>query len=323
LISILRSNQPIAWSIVPTTIFAGILWHIWASQASAVSLVIYGIGLLSVAAYSHHLYVQRNFVERGDAALAWSVVAWSIALIPVASPAEGIQTWLSLLLICASLDQTLRMHRQPSTSNIQFRAGLAAGLAVGIQPLNLGILLGLMLVQIRTRPFLFREWILLVFGLVHGWLVAEFVWSIELVSSAFETPSTATPSDIATSRYAWSAIAIGISAVLGLFMLMRENPRLILKTRNTRYNAIIVLAALVATCTVLCWLEPWESSRIRFLSQAISHWSVLTALTLGFLSVSLVPKRDRRGDKLNALDATGWIVFVGTLLVVFGLRSFQ
>jgi hypothetical protein len=323
LISILRSNQPIAWSIVPGTIFLGILWHIWLSQTSALALAIYGIGLLSVAGYSHHLYVQRNFVERGDAALAWSVVAWSIALIPVASPPEGIQTWCSLLLICASLDHTLRMHRQPSTSGIQFRAGLAAGLAVGIQPLNLGVFIGLMLVQIRTRPFLFREWVLLVFGLIHGCLIAEFIWSFDFIWNTFGTSSAAVSADLVPMRNNWSAIAMVLAAVLGLLSLIRENPRLILKTRNARYNAIIVLTLLAATCTVLCLIQPSEFRRIKSWSQAISHWSALTALALGFLSVSLVPKPDRRNDKLSSLDATGWIVFVGTLLVVFGLSFVQ
>ena len=323
MISILRSNQPIAWSIVPGTIFLGILWHIWFSQTSALSLVIYGIGLLSLAGYSHHLYVQRNFVERGDAALAWSVVAWMIALIPVGSPSEGAQMWCSLLLICASLDHTLRMHRQPSTSSIQFRAGLASGLAVGIQPLNLGVLIGLILVQIRARPFLFREWILLVFGLVHGYLVAEFIWSFDLISNTFVPSSASVSTDLMTTGNHWSVIAMGCPAILGLFMLIRENPRLILKTRNARYNAIIVLIALAATCTLLCWIVPLEFRGIYSVSQAISHWSALNAIALGFLCVSLVPKRDRRNDKLSALDATGWIVFVGTLLVVFGLSCFQ
>jgi ABC-type Na+ efflux pump permease subunit len=114
-----------------------------------------------------------------------------------------------------------------------------------------------------------------------------------------------------------------LAAVLGLLSLIRENPRLILKTRNARYNAIIVLTLLAATCTALCLIEPSEFRRIKSWSQAISHWSALTAMALGFLSVSLVPKPDRRNDKLSSLDATGWIVFVGTLLVVFGLSFVQ
>jgi len=308
---------------VPGTIFLGIIWHIWQSQASALSLAVYGIGLLLVAGYSHHLYVQRNFVERGDAALAWSFVAWSVALIPVASPIEGIQTWCSLLLICAALDFTLRMHRQPSTSNIQFRAGLAAGLAVSIQPLNVGLLLGLIAVQMRSRPLIMREWVMLTFGVTHGVLLAEVGWSFIAIDDLVGASAENIGEGIVALRDSWSAIAMGAAGLFGLFMFIREDSRLVLKTKNTRYNTFITLALLAATGGAFCWMAPMNFRGVNSLEHAISHWSVIAALTLGFLSVSLVPKRDRRSDKLGTLDAMAWIVFVGTLLVVFGLRSFQ
>jgi len=39
--------------------------------------------------------------------------------------------------------------------------------------------------------------------------------------------------------------------------------------------------------------------------------------------LGLIPKRERRTDKTNALDTVAWLLFVGTLLVVFGLSSIQ
>lgn len=323
MISILRSNQPIAWSIVPLTILGGVLWHFWHAHTPVLSLAIYGIGLLTVAGYSHHLYVQRNFVERGDSALAWSFVAWGIVLVPVSEPMEGIQTWTSLLMLCGALDLTLRMHRQPSTSNIQFRAGLLAGLAVSIQPLNAGILLGLIAVQIRTRPAIFREWIMLAFGIAHGLLIAGFCWTLPFFSEFIGSAATEVPETGQNTRQLWRAAGMITAGIFGLFMLIRENPRLVLKTKNTRYNAIFLLLALAGTASLFFGTGTPEIRGLGPASQCTAHWAAVSALALGFLTVSLVPKRERKGDKLSALDGFGWVVFVGTLLVVFGLNYAQ
>ena len=323
MISILRSNQPIAWSIVPLTILGGVLWHFWHAHTPLLSLVIYGIGLLTVAGYSHHLYVQRNFVERGDSALAWSFVAWGIVLVPVAQPMEGIQTWTSLLMLCGALDQTLRMHRQPSTSNLQFRAGLLAGLAVSIQPLNAGILLGLIAVQIRTRPAIFREWVMLTFGIAHGLLIAEFCWTLPFFRGFAGNASAEILENVQYTRQSWRAVSMITAGIFGLFMLIRENPRLVLKTKNTRYNAIFLLLALAGTASLLFGTGTPAIRGLGPASQWTAHWGSVSALALGFLTVSLVPKRERKGDKLSALDGLGWVIFVGTLLVVFGLNYAQ
>lgn len=320
MISILRSNQPIAWSIVPATILLGIAWHIWYGDSSALALTVYGIGALMLAAYAHRLYVQRNFVERGDPALAWSVVAWCVALVPVATPSEGVQTWISLLLISGTLDQTLRIHRQPSTSSIQFRAAILAGLAIGMQPLNAGILLGLVLVQIRSRPAVFREWAMLVIGLAHGLLIAELCWRLLSGSQAIPIAASPASNGVLSLSSLWSILAMIIAGAFGLFMLLRENPRLTLKTKNTRYHAILSLLCLVAGASAFHWLDPTFLNAVNSIDHARQHWALIAAWSLGFICVGLIPKRERRNDKLNSLEAFSWLIFVGMLLVVFGLR---
>ncbi|MDC0854520.1 hypothetical protein OAP59_01835 [Flavobacteriales bacterium] len=267
--------------------------------------------------------MQRNFVERGDSALAWSFVAWGIVLVPVAQPMEGIQTWTSLLMLCGALDQTLRMHRQPSTSNLQFRAGLLAGLAVSIQPLNAGILLGLIAVQIRTRPAIFREWVMLTFGIAHGLLIAEFCWTLPFFRGFAGNASAEILENVQYTRQSWRAVSMITAGIFGLFMLIRENPRLVLKTKNTRYNAIFLLLALAGTASLLFGTGTPAIRGLGPASQWTAHWGSVSALALGFLTVSLVPKRERKGDKLSALDGLGWVIFVGTLLVVFGLNYAQ
>ena len=305
---------------MPLTILLGLSWHIWKGDTPLLSLAVHGIGGLALSLYSHHLYVQRNFVERGDAALAWSVAAWSVALVPMASPCEGAQTWFSLLLLCGSLDQTLRIHRQPSTSSIQFRASLFAGLAVGIQPLNMGIVLGLIAVQLRSRPSIFREWALLILGFAHGLLIAEIGWYL-VPDSRLPAVSSSNQMATATALHSlWTYGAMLIAGAVGLLMLRRENPRLILKTKNARFHAILMLLSLVGTASAMHSLNLKEFLPTRASEQTGYHWSAIAAWAQGFICLGLIPKRERRTDKTNALDTVAWLLFVGTLLVVFGLR---
>ena len=305
---------------MPLTILLGLSWYIWEGATPLSSLAVHGIGGLSLALYSHHLYVQRNFVERGDAALAWSVAAWSVALVPMASPTEGAQTWLSLLLLCGSLDQTLRIHRQPSTSSIQFRASLCAGLAVGIQPLNVGIVLGLIAVQLRSRPSIFREWALLILGFAHGLLITEIGWHF-ISNLGLSAVSSSNQMANATAVHGpWAYGAMITAGAFGLLMLRRENPRLILKMKNVRFHAILMLLCLVGTASAMYSLNLKVVLPTRTAEFTGYHWSAIAAWTEGFICLGLIPKRERRTDRTNALDMGAWLLFVGTLLVVFGLR---
>ena len=305
---------------MPLTVLLGLSWHIWEGVTPLLSVAVHGIGSLMLALYSHHLYVQRNFVERGDAALAWSVAAWSVALVPMASPTEGAQTWISLLLLCGSLDQTLRIHRQPSTSSIQFRASLFAGLAVGIQPLNVGIVLGLIAVQLRSRPSIFREWTLLILGFAHGFLISEIGWHF-MPNSVLPAGSSPNQMAKATAVHGLWTYGVMITAgAVGLLMLRRENPRLILKIKNARFHAILMLLCLVGTASAMHSLNLKVFLPTRTAGYAGYHWSAIAAWAQGFICFGLIPKRERRTDRTNALDTLAWLLFVGTLLVVFGLR---
>ena len=305
---------------MPFTILLGLSWYIWEGATPLSSLAVHGIGSLALALYSHHLYVQRNFVERGDAALAWSVAAWSVALVPMASPSEGAQTWFSLLLLCGSLDQTLRIHRQPSTSSIQFRASLFAGIAVGIQPLNVGIVLGLIAVQLRSRPSILREWALLILGFAHGFLISEIGWHF-MPNSGLPDVSSSNQMATATAFHGhWTHGAMITAGAVGLLMLRRENPRLILKMKNARFHAILMLLCLLGTASAMHSLDLKEFLPTRTAGYTGYHWSAIAAWGLGFVCLGLIPKRERRTDKTNALDTGAWLLFVGTLLVVFGLR---
>ena len=132
MISILRSNQPIAWALIPLTIFGGLIAHWWAGTLDGTSAMIHGLGLAGVALYAHRIYVNRHFVDRGDSALAWLIVLWSVAWLTPTTWTAGCRLWGSLLLACSSLSMALTVHRQSSTSGIQFRSGaLAALLEVG------------------------------------------------------------------------------------------------------------------------------------------------------------------------------------------------
>ncbi|MGB1944216.1 MAG: hypothetical protein ACPHM0_00895, partial [Flavobacteriales bacterium] len=130
--------------------------HWWAGTLDGTSATIHGLGLTGVALYAHRIYVNRHFVDRGDSALAWLIVLWSVAWLKPTTLTAGFRLWGSLLLACSSLSMALTVHRQSSTSGIQFRSGALAALAIGLNPSNWGLILGLVAMQINLRPGIFR-----------------------------------------------------------------------------------------------------------------------------------------------------------------------
>ena len=103
---------------------------------------IHGLGLTGVALYAHRIYVNRHFVDpwRFGAGLADRPVECGV--VDADHLDGGVPVWGSLLLACSSLSMALTVHRQSSTSGINFVRALAA-LAIGLNPSNWGLILGL------------------------------------------------------------------------------------------------------------------------------------------------------------------------------------
>lgn len=304
MISILRSNQPIAWALIPLTILLGSLGHLWVGSWDGLSAVVHGMGLTAWAFVGHRIYVNRHFVDRGDSALAWLVAMWCVCWLPPVGLFEGIRMWSSLLLVSFSLSVALQMHRQSSTSGIQFRSGALAGIATVCDPGNWGIALGLIAMQLYLRPGITREWIMLFIGWSWGGGVAlalsHFFWAGNGAAPpeflAFET----------SNGLHWAAIGW---AVGGTFALLRQQSSLNLRSQNARLS-VWTFAWLLAAGSMLHW-SPWGVS-----VESIA-FSPALALALAFSTVALVPKRDRNRRSVGSWhDAVFWAL-VGTVLVLF------
>jgi len=119
---------------------------------------------------------------------------------------DQLLSWLSLLTACASLSLTLQMHRQPTTSAIQFRAGALAAVAICLNPQHWGIALGLILIQINTRPSILREWLMLALGGAWGGAVTLFLEN--LLNSTPGSMTMAYPS-IFSDSLSWGGVWCG------------------------------------------------------------------------------------------------------------------
>lgn len=306
MISILRSNQPIAWALIPLTILGGLAVHWWAGTLDGTSATIHGLGLTAVAFFAHRIYVNRHFVDRGDSALAWLIAVWSIAWLTPVTWTEGLSLWGSLLLACASLSMALTMHRQSSTSGIQFRSGALAALAIGLNPANWGLFMGLVVMQIYLRPGIFREWAMLVIGAAWGGAIAFGLHRI--APSTFGMESTAATRVFeASNGLHWMALAW---AAAGVVVLLRRQSSLNLRSQNARLSVLTMTWCMAAGGAVA--MIPESSPAIAGLPLSPT-WG----LAMGFTCSGLVPERERsRRVQRPWHDAVYWAL-VGTVLVLF------
>ena len=270
--------------------------------------VIQGIGTLISAIIAHQIYVRRSFVERGDPALAWVVVIWSLVLMPRSLELqEAIWTWAALIFSGLSLHVALLSHRQPSTSGIQFRSGALAGLAIACDPTQWGIVVALLLVQLNTRPAILREWLMLVLGLIWtAWgLNLGLPW---LLPTSFLNPMQL-PQFPFENLWLWGIL---FWALVGGILLLTEQAQQTLRIQNTRLNTLLFFASM-AICSTVHWdLSGWFNVQIV----ALQNTPIL-AMGIAFFTVQIIPKRDRYGTSNPAWAELVFWIFVGTLLVLF------
>ena len=280
--------------------------HWWAGTLDGTSTAIHGLGLTAVAFFAHRIYVNRHFVDRGDSALAWLIVLWSIAWLTPTSWTEGLRMWGSLLLACASLSMALTVHRQSSTSGIQFRSGALAALAIGLNPANWGLLVGLAVVQTNLRPGIFREWAMLVIGAVWGGAVAFGLYHV--APSTFGMESTASALLFqASNGLHWMALAW---AATGVVVLLRRQSSLNLRSQNARLTVLTITWCMAVGASMAVISESGPAISELPLSPTLG-------LAMGFACIGLVPERERsRRIQRPWHDAIFWAL-VGTVLVLF------
>ncbi|MFZ8835893.1 MAG: DUF6427 family protein [Flavobacteriales bacterium] len=311
MISTLRSNQPIAFFIAPATLIccAALRLVLWPEGWKSIG--IQSIGLLLTSWLCHWMYVNRNFVERGDPALAWSITVWGILFMnESAEISEAIRSWGSILLIFGSLALSLSMHRQHSTSGIQFRAGALVGIAIILEPQHWGALPGLMIVQAVVRPFILREWLMLIIGTAWSG-VATYAIIESFMAEADWTPLTY-ETWIHWKTLLWPA---AITAFTGLIFLLREQNQQVLRTQNTRLNTLLFVLVLVIGSTVNFFsVNPLED---LFQPPVMSP---TIPLALGYMTLGMIPQLTKQNSKQSSLLTGLFWIYVSMLLVLFVMQ---
>lgn len=278
----------------------------WAGTLDGTSATIHGMGLTAVAFFAHRIYVNRHFVDRGDSALAWLIALWSIAWLTPTSWTAGLRMWGSLLLACASLSMALTVHRQSSTSGIQFRSGALAALAIGLNPANWGLLVGLAVMQINLRPGIFREWAMLVVGAVWGGAIAFGLYRVAPSSFEMDLPAYALLFDVNNGLH-WMAL---VWAAAGVIVLLRRQSSLNLRAQNARLSVLTMTWCIALGSAVVVISEGGPTITGLPLSPTLG-------LAMGFTCIGLVPERERsRRVQRPWHDALYWAL-VGTVLVLF------
>jgi len=257
------------------------------------------------------MYVNRNFVERGDPALAWSITVWGILFMnESAEISEAIRSWGSILLIFGSLALSLSMHRQHSTSGIQFRAGALVGIAIILEPQHWGALPGLMIVQAVVRPFILREWLMLIIGTAWSG-VATYAIIESFMSEADWTPLNY-QTWIHWKTLLWPA---AITAITGLIFLLREQNQQVLRTQNTRLNTLLFVLVLVIGSTVNFFsVNPLED---LFQPPVMSP---TIPLALGYMTLGMIPQLTKQNSKQSSLLTGLFWIYVSMLLVLFVMQ---
>ena len=147
------------------TLVVGLLLRGSLVEVAWQSLLIQGLGLLSVALFCHHIYVKGQFVERGDPALSWCCNRLGSSLLGSIRPLDGstfilVKSAHGMRQFIADLADAPSTHHQRNSIS----SGRTCCRGDLLEPQHWGIALGLILIQINTRPSILREWLMLALG---------------------------------------------------------------------------------------------------------------------------------------------------------------
>lgn len=235
---------------------------------------IWGLGALATALAAHGVYRSHDYVNQADPRLAWLVVM----LLFVVRGFEGeatveadVRSWVALLIGLGSMWWILGVHRQPRVSALAFRAGALAGLAWVVEPAMIGLVLGLLLVQAKSRTPAFREWALLLLGLawlpglatVLTWTGLELPTSVRLPWPPFSS-----------LHLSWSLLA-GALVLAGWGALFSDSRNAGIRRKATRTNLTLLLPLVAGVALAQTGPTP-HALRLTALLTAFA-WSALPA----------------------------------------------
>jgi hypothetical protein len=295
---------------------------IWLENTSWITAAIHAIGSILAAAISHRIYVRHAFVERGDPAVAWLTIAWLLIFIPNESHAVAIKSWTAILLLQCAIDHVLQVHRQHSTSGIQFRSGTLASLSFFLEPMHIGVIIGMVVIQIIARPFAFREWAMLFIGLIWGAIIVR--WIGYFFPALLENHSETTLQWLSHSEHLlspefahWGLLGL---CLWGVLLLARENSRLSLRSKTTRMHLFIFFFFIVI-CAIWVSLasSPFGGSS-TFPSSLATHardFNKIIAIAAGFATVGLIPTLKRNRGQLSRWGVLQLAILIVSMLILF------
>lgn len=280
--------------MVPVTALAlvGVAWM------RGDSAWVWGIGALAVSGAAHLIYRSFDNVDQAEPHLSWLLVGLLFiarSFAPEPTLEEDIRSWISLLIGLWSIWWILGVHRQPRVSALTFRAGALAGLAWVVEPAMIGLVVGIIIVQAKSRTPLFREWALLLLGL--AWLpglATVITWTGRDLPAAAHLPWTALP----PLHLSWSLLA-GLLVLAGWLALLSDSLNAGIRRKATRTNLTLLLPLMAGVALAQCGPTP--------------HALRLTALLIAFAWSALPPARRQRGR--TAL----WMLALATLLAGLAL----
>ncbi len=324
MVSILRSNQPIAWLIVPITGLCWLLLSLWVTEFALGSLSIQALGSLTAATLTHRIYVRYDFVERGDPALAWLSMVLLLLLMPVESSGVAIRSWTALLLLLAATDCVLQVHRQPLTSGLQFRSGALAALSVFLEPQLFGFVIAVAIVFGISRPFIFREWTMMSLGLFWIFALASTAHAFcpDLIQPVFASSDVPLRQDFNNRLISPDTARIWLIALSlwGALLMAREKSKISLRARTTRWHLMILFCVSIVIGMLIH--PPALLVISRELPPAFDpnfHGVLDKVLAIGvaFGVVGLVPVSQRRHGASAKTAVLKMFVIVGSLLILF------
>lgn len=312
MISILRSNQPIATGLAFFILLAGGGLRIalgdspWQDAAAHLG---WGSGAVALV---HFLYTRKGFVERYDAAAAiWTAWFWA------ASPQMiGVADWrvgLGLLVLLASWRPILEMQRQASASHLGFVAGALTGVAALLAPSMWAAWPAALVAVLATRSFRFREFALLAIGFVWPVLLAagvDFLWADVTGDRAGLLPV-----ELPHLRLNFNGLPAGFWLTVGgwlpwgLFAWGQTQSALGLSTRIVRRNAWTV--TLLPAVGALLWHSGPSAASAGLLAVAGGWAGALITPELG-------RAHDGRARRRAILSVAMWAVAVTIFVLNFG-----
>lgn len=288
---ILRSNQPIAWLVIPASIAALAALTYGVTGQDPYALVLPAVSALILSAIAHRIYLKNGVPAIPDSAFSWLVAVTIVSV-------NGAWSWsmlASVVSALAALDSAMGVYQQQQASREGFRAGAWAGLAASLHPVGAGALVGMLLVFGLRRPFKLREWAMLLVGAA---------WPMLLISAACPFIQADSPWIRwleATRDWSphWGVLetTVVVFSAAGAVMLSSANQKANMKSRAARLK----LSAFFATMGAIGW----------FLNE-----TALLSLGAAPLILWIVPLErghSSRARRTNSLRWTAVIVFVGIL----------